>query len=153
MIELFFIQSMAFIMQPLLQASLGKPPHEQRSQVALDQHATLEDLALLQLLPSVDSTDLNTDHVLVTVLWREVSCSLCLLDPRVPGDGVLDVVASDIEARLAILQDACGIDLDVLVYAVDLAIELEGRFCLCVGGCVEDLVDVFYTAETVDCDL
>jgi hypothetical protein len=121
--------------------------------VALDKHTTLEDLALVQLLPSIDSTNLNADHVLVSVLGRKVTSSLGLLDPRVPGNGVLDVVAGNVKAGLAILKHACGVDLDVLVYAIDLSVELERGFCLCVGGGVEDLVDVFYAAETVDCDL
>lgn len=121
--------------------------------MALDKHTTFEDLTLVQLLPSIHGTDLNADHILVAVLWRKVAHGLGLLDPGVPGDGVLDVVASDVEARLAIFKNACGVDLDVLVYSVDLASELERRLCLCVGGRVEDLVDVFYAAETVDCDL
>lgn len=118
--------------------------------MALDQHTALEHLTLLQLLPSVDSTDLNADHVLVAVVRCKVAHGLGLLDPRVPGDGVLDVIASDVEARLAIFQDTRGVQLDVLVDTVHLAAELERGVRLRVGGGVEDLVDVLYAAKTVD---
>jgi len=118
--------------------------------VALDKHTSLEYLTLLQLLPSVDSTDLNTDHVLVAIVGCEIAHGLRLLDPRVPCDGILDVVAGDIKAWLSILQDACSVDFDVFVHTVNLAVELEDWLCLCVGRRVEDLVDIFYAAETVD---
>lgn len=122
----------------------------QHLEVAFNKHTTFEHLTLLKLLPSIDSTNLNADHLLIAVIRCEVGRSLCLLNPGIPGDSVLDIVTFDIEAWFAILQNACGINLDVLVYAIDLAIELEGRVRLCVSGCVENLVDVLYTSETVD---
>ena len=118
--------------------------------MALDQHTALEYLALIQLLPSVNSTDFDADHVLVAIVWCKVAHGLGLLDPGVPSDRVLDVIASDVEARLAVLQYARGVQLDVLVDTVDLAVELERGVCLGVGGGVEDLVDVLYAAKTVN---
>lgn len=75
------------------------------SKQGLYKHTTLPHLALLQLLPAIYGSDLDTDHVLVAVVRREVTHRLRLLDPRIPGDGVLDVVANDVKARLAVLKN------------------------------------------------
>jgi hypothetical protein len=127
--------------------------HTSRLQQALDQLTALPDLAFLQLLPAVHSANLDTDHGLVAVVWREVTHGLCLLDPRVPGDRVLDVVADDIEAGLAILEDGGRVLWDRLVDAVDFACELEGVVLLLVCACVEDLVDVLGARQAGDADL
>jgi len=73
------------------------------SQVALGDHATLERITRLQLLPSVHSTDFNADELLVCILRPEIAHGLCLFDPGVPHDGVFEVVADDVEAGLAVL--------------------------------------------------
>jgi hypothetical protein len=124
-----------------------------RSKQALDQLATLPNLALLQLLPPLDRANLDADHVLVAVVGREVAHSLCLLDPRVPGDCVLDVVADDVEAGHAVLEDGGCVLWDSLVDAVDLAGELDGVVLLLVGSRVEDLVDVLGARQAGDADL
>jgi hypothetical protein len=104
-------------------------------------------------LPAIHSSNLNADHLLVAIVWREVTHGLCLLDPRVPGDCVLDVVADDIEAGLAVLEDGGCVLWDRLVDAVDFARELEGIVLLLVCACVEDLVDVFGAGQAGDADL
>lgn len=113
---------------PRIAAGIFSSHKNNHLQVALNKHTAFEHLTLFQLLPSIDSANLNADHLLVAIIWGKVSHGFGLLDPRVPGDSVLDIVADNIEAWLAILQNACGIDLDVFVYSVDLAVELEGRF-------------------------
>ena len=110
--------------------------------MALSNHAALEGLAGLQLLPSVDSADLHADESLVRILRPEISGGLGLCDPRVPHDGVFEVVAGDVEEGLAVLQHGGGVLLDGLVDAVGLAGDLDRRVGLSVFGCVEDLVGV-----------
>ena len=73
--------------------------------MALDEHAALPDFALVQLCPAVDGANLNTHHVLVAVIGRKVAHGLGLFDPRIPGNGILDIVADDIETWLAIFDD------------------------------------------------
>jgi hypothetical protein len=121
--------------------------------MALRNHTTLESLTTLKLLPSVHSTDLNADELLVRILRPEISHGLRFLDPRVPHDGVFEVVADDIEAGLAVLQHRGGVLLDGLVDAVGLAGDLDRRVGLRVFGCVEDLVGVGRAAQAVDLDL
>lgn len=69
---------------------------------------TLEDLAALkgitglQLLPTIDGTRLHTDHILVAVLGLKIADAIRLLNPRVPDDGILQIVTNHIEPRLAV---------------------------------------------------
>jgi hypothetical protein len=121
--------------------------------VALRDHATLKGLSGLKLLPSVDSANLNTDESLVRVLRPEVSGSLCLLDPRVPHNSVFEVVADDVEERLAVLQHGSGVLLDRLVNTVGLASYGDRGVGLGVLGGIEDFVGVGCGAEAVDLDL
>jgi hypothetical protein len=125
-------------------------PH---SQMALADHAALESVTRLKLLPSVDSTDLNANELLVRILRPEIGHCLCLLDPRVPHHGVFEVVADDVEAGLAVLQHGGGVLLDGLVHTVGLAGDLDRRVGLSVFGGVEDLVGVGCAAQAVDLDL
>lgn len=110
---------------------------------ALDQHTTLPNLTLVQLLPSVNRANLYTDHGLVAIIRREVAHRLGLLDPRVPSNSVLNIVADDVEARLTVLQNRSSILRDGAVDAIDLACELERVVRLCVNRCVENLINVF----------
>ena len=124
-----------------------------RSKVALGNHAALESVASLQLLPSVDSANLHADESLVRILGPEVGGSLGLCDPRVPHNGVFEVVTGDVEEWLAVLQHRGGVLLDGLVDAVGLAGDGDGGIGLSVLGCIEDLVSVGSGAETVDLEL
>lgn len=121
--------------------------------MALDNHAALEGLAGLQLLPSIDSAHLHADEPLVRILRPEVGGSLGLCDPRVPHDGVFEVVAGDVKEGLAVLQHGGGILLDRLVDAVGFAVDGDGRVGLGVLSGIEDLVDVVCGAEAVDLEL
>jgi hypothetical protein len=121
--------------------------------MALRNHATLESLTPLQLLPPIHSTDLHADELLVRILRPEISHGLRLLDPGVPHNSVFEVVADDIEARLAVLQHGSGVLLDGFVDAVGLAGDLDRRVGLSVFGCVEDFVGVGRAAQAVDLDL
>lgn len=89
--------------------------------MALNNHAALERVTRVQLLPPIDRTHFHTHHVLVPVLRLEVSHAFCLLDPRVPDYGVDQVVADHIESWLAVLQDRGGVLLDGGVDAICLA--------------------------------
>ena len=89
--------------------------------MALHNHATLKRLTRLQLLPPINRTDLHTNHVLVSVLRLEVTHALRLLDPGIPDDAVFKIVADDVQARLAVLEDRCRGLLDRLVDAVSFA--------------------------------
>ena len=120
--------------------------------VALHNHTTLESLARLQLLPTIHRTNLYADHVLVPVLWLKVTHSLCLLDPGIPHHAVLEIVADDDKAWLAILEDRCCRLLNGLVDAVGLAGDCERGIRLLVLAGVEDFVDVGGAAEAVDGD-
>lgn len=121
--------------------------------MALHNHTTLKSLTTLQLLPAVDSADFDADEVLVRILGPEVSHRLGLLHPRVPHHGIFEVVADDVEERLAILQDGGGVLLDRLVDAIGLAGDFEGGVVLRVLGSVEDFVRVGCRAKAVDLEL
>lgn len=118
--------------------------------MALNNHTTLKGLTALQLLPPIDSADLNAHELFVRVLGPEVRHGLGLGDPRVPHDRVLEVVARDVEQRLAVLQHGGGVLLDGLVDAVGLAGDAKRRVGLRVLGGVEDFVRVGCGAEAVD---
>jgi hypothetical protein len=121
--------------------------------VAFGNHAALKGLASLQLLPSVDGADLHADKSLVRILGPEIGGSLGLCDPRVPHDGVFEVVAGDVEEGLAVLKHGGGILLDGLVDAVGLAGDGNGGVVLGVLGGIKHLVSVGSGAETVDLEL
>ena len=121
--------------------------------MALGNHAALEGLASLQFLPSVDCADLHADESLVCILRPEVGGSLGLRDPRVPHDGVFEIVAGDVEEGLAVLQHGGGVLLDGLVDAVGLAGNGDGGVGLGVLGGIEDLVSVGCGAKAVNLEL
>jgi hypothetical protein len=121
--------------------------------VALGNHAALKGLASLQLLPSVYSADFHADESLVRIFRPEIGGSLGLRDPRVPYDGVFEVVAGDVEEGLAVLKHGGGILLDGLVDAIGFAGDGDGGVVLGVLGGIEDLVGVRCGAETVDLEL
>jgi hypothetical protein len=123
------------------------------SDQALNCLSTLKHLALLQLLPPLHSTHLDTDHLLVALIRRKVAHSLCLLDPRVPHNGVLQVVAHNVEAGRAVLDNGCRALRDAGVDAVDFAGDLDGGVGLLVLCGIEDLVDVLDAEQAVDGDL
>jgi hypothetical protein len=137
----------------LLSGSCSIPDILSRSKVALGDHAALKGLASLQLLPSVDSANLDADEPLVRILGPEVGGGLGLCDPRVPHDGVFEVVAGDVEEGLAVLQHGGGVLLDGLVDAVGLAGDGDGGVGLGVFGGIEDLVSVGSGAKAVDLEL
>ena len=70
--------------------------------MTLEDLPALEGITGLQLLPSIDGTRLHTDHVLVAVLRFKIADAVRLLDPRVPNDRILQIVANHIETRLAV---------------------------------------------------
>ncbi|KAI7110340.1 galactose mutarotase-like protein [Hortaea werneckii] len=120
---------------------------------------TLKDLAALkritglQLLPTIDSTRLHTDHILVAVLGLEIADAIRLLNPRVPDDRILQIVTNHIETRLAVKQDRGSVLLNVLVDSVSLTGDTNGRVALSLLAGVEDLVDVVRAAEAIDLNL
>ena len=124
-----------------------------RSEMALGNHAALKGLASLQLLPSIDGTDLHADESLVRIFRPEIGGRLGLCDPWVPHDGVFEVVASNVEEGLAVLQHGGGVLLNGLVDAVSLAGDGNGGVVLGVLGGIEDLISVGSGAETVDLEL
>jgi hypothetical protein len=69
----------------------------------------LESVALLQLLPALDGTRLNTQHVLPTVLGRKVLDASGLVDPGVPNNDLVEVVTDDTVAGAAGLGDDDGV--------------------------------------------
>lgn len=121
--------------------------------MAPDNLPTLKSLSTLQLLPSIDCTHLDANHVLIAIIGRKVSNGLCLLDPRVPDNRVVDAVPLDVEVGLVVDDNGSGILLDRLVDTVGLAGDADGGVGLLVLGSVEDLVDVAFATETVDSDL
>lgn len=118
--------------------------------MTLDDLSALENLPWLQLRPPIHRPDLHTHHVLVPIFWLEVAHRLGLLDPRIPRYGVLEVVALDVEAGFAVVQDRGRVLLNRLVDAVDFAGDAEVGGRLLVFGCVEDFVDVGGAAEARD---
>lgn len=62
---------------------------------------TLKGITLLQLLPALDAAGLDAHHVLPAILGRKVLRRSRLVDPRVPDDHLIEVVAHDAEARFA----------------------------------------------------
>lgn len=113
-----------------------------RLQVALEDLASLEAILSFKGDPAVDSTCLDTDHVLVAVLGLEVGNGLGTLLPRVPNNSVLHVVSDDIEAGLVVDEDGGGVLGEGLVDAVDGALEAEFVTLGIVFSSVEDLVNV-----------
>ncbi len=111
-----------------MRASASPPSRTQLGQLkqTLDQHASFPHLALLHFLPAIDGTNLDTDHVLVTIIWREVTHCLGFLDPWVPCNSVFDSVTNDIKAGFAVFQNRCRVLLDILVDTVHFTSDLEG---------------------------
>ncbi len=104
---------------------------------------TLKSVALFQLLPAANTAGLDANHILPAILGLKVAHGGRLVDPRVPHNHVLEVVADEAEALPATLGDDDGV-LGALgrgVYAVRLAGEVDyASLCLC--PCAVDLVDV-----------
>lgn len=113
-----------------------------RLQVALEDLASLKAILSFKGDPAVNSTSLDTDHVLVAVLGLEVGNGLGALLPRVPNNSVLHVVSDDIEAGLVVDEDGGGVLGEGLVDAVDGALEAEFVTLGIVLSSVEDLVNV-----------
>jgi hypothetical protein len=111
-------------------------------QVALEDLTSLKAILSLKSDPAVDSTSLNTDHLLVTILGLEVSNGFGTFSPRVPDDSVLHVVSDNIETRLVIDEDGGCILSERLVDTVDGAFDTELVALGVVLGGIEDLVDV-----------
>lgn len=89
---------------------------------------SLERIASLQLLPALDTAGLNANHVLPAILGGEILGGGRLVDPGVPYDDLVEVVADDAEDRLAGAGDDDGV-LGALgrgVNAVGLAGESNG---------------------------
>lgn len=79
-------------------------------QQALHDLSTLPSLTTLKLDPAVHGTNLNAQHLLVTILWLKITHALCLLDPRVPDDGVGQIVTDDVESWLSAFENgSCGL--------------------------------------------
>lgn len=124
------------------------------SKMALEKLTSFENwVSTFQRLPAIDCTSLDADHVLVSVLGREVANGLRALLPRIPDDSVLKIVPDHIKGWLAIHKDGGSILLQGLVHAVGLSLEFElvtrsGEFRL-----VEELVIVLRACETSNGDL
>lgn len=65
----------------------------------------LESIARLQGLPALHTPGLDTDHVLVPVLGREIGHPLRFLDPGVPDNDVVQVIPHHAKHGLAPLLD------------------------------------------------
>lgn len=108
----------------------------------------LKGVALLQLLPSLDAARLDAEHAVPAVLGGKVPYGGRLVDPGVPDNDLVEVVADDTETLGAGLGDddwvlgtlGGGID------TVSLAGEGDGgRLCLLIGS---ELVDVSRVLKT-----
>lgn len=136
---------------PIMQSSIISRPI--RSQIALDELASFEHwITTFQGLPSIDRSNLDTDHVLVSVLGGEISDCLCALFPRVPDYRVLQVISDDVEAWLAIYEDRCSVLLERFVDSVCLTLDLEFVPGSVVFGHVENFVIIPRTCEASDSD-
>ena len=84
----------------------------------------------------------GTHHLLIPLLRLKVAHRFRLLNPRVPDNGVFEVVAHDVQRGLAVLDDGGGVLLDGGVDAVDFAGDREvwGALLGLLG--VEEFVDV-----------
>jgi hypothetical protein len=122
-------------------------------QVALKDLTSLKAILGLKSDPAIDSTSLNTDHLLVTILGLEVSDGFGTFSPRVPDDGVLHVVSDDIETGLVVDENGGCVLSERLVDAVDGAFDAELVALGVVLGGVEDLVNVSDARKASDLDL
>lgn len=112
-----------------------------------------KDIARCERLPAIHSAYLHAQHILVAVLGLKITHTLRLLDPRIPHDGVTEVLANDIEARLPVLHDRGGILLNGLVHTVRLASDADAGVVLLMLGCIKDFVDVGRSCQAIDGDL
>jgi hypothetical protein len=119
---------------------------------------TLKDLTSLKTIlgfksnPTINSTSLDTNHLLVTILGLEVGDGFGAFSPWVPDDCVLHVVSDDIETGLVVHEDGGCVLGEGLVDAVDGAFDAEVvAFGVVLGG-VEDLVGVSDAGEAGDLD-
>lgn len=110
-------------------------------------------ITLLQPLPPHDATGLDADHSLITVLGFKVAHASGLVNPGVPYNSVVQVIANDTEASLAFflhnkrVLGALGRRVD----AVSLARKgYSTRLCLCL--CAVDLVNVRGVFKACDFD-
>lgn len=115
--------------------------------MALHNLPALERITGLQLLPSLDSPNLDTEHLLIPILGLEIPHTIRLLNPRVPHHRVFKVVARDVEACLPALDNGRGVDFDRFVHTVHFAGDAHVGVGLLVLGGVEDLVDVRDASE------
>ena len=129
---------------------LPPPADGVSNSVTFDQLSALENVTRLQLLPPIDGTDFNAEHILVSVLGLKIAHAFRLLDPRVPHHRILEVVPSDVQVRLSTLNDGSGILLYRLVHTIDLASDRNTRCCLLVLVGIEHLVDIRHTTQSVD---
>jgi hypothetical protein len=60
-------------------------------------------------LPALDGTGLNTEHVLPAILGGKVLDAGRLIDPRVPDNNLVEVVADNAETRASGLGDDNGV--------------------------------------------
>ena len=123
------------------------------SKIALHDLTSRPSILAIKRLPSVDSAHLHTDHVLVSVLWREVAHAGCFGLPWVPNHGILQVLPDHVERWLSVDLDRGGVLLDRLVDAVYLSSEADLIALRTVLRCIEHLVDVLCACETGDCGL
>ncbi|KAI6756616.1 hypothetical protein HG530_011214 [Fusarium avenaceum] len=68
-----------------------------------------ESVTLVKLLPALDGTGLNTEHVLPAILGRKVLDAGRLIDPRVPDNNLVEVVADNAETWASGLGDDNGV--------------------------------------------
>lgn len=121
-------------------------------QIALQHLTSFKAILCLKRNPAIDRASLNADHLLPAVLGLKVGNSLRALLPRVPDNGVVDVISDDVETRLVVDEDRSGVLLEAFVDTVDLAFEAEFVAWGVVFGGVEDFVDVSETCEAGDLD-
>jgi hypothetical protein len=113
----------------------------------------LKSISLVQLLPSTDTARLNANHILPPILWLKVAHTGRLVDPRVPDNHVVQVVADQAEALSAAFCDYDWVlgALGWCIYTVRLAREVDHTSLrLCLGAV--NLVDVGSVFETGDFD-
>lgn len=118
-----------------------------------DDLGTLKGVTRLDLLPALDGTGLDAEHVFVAVVRGEVGDGGGLVGPGVPDDNVVEIVADDRVDGPAVLEDddrglrAGGGRVDSVRLGGDG--DVAG---LRLGGAGVNLVGVGSGVEALDCD-
>ena len=124
-----------------------------KSSIAPQHLPSLKRLARLQLLPAAHAASLDAEHVLPAVGRAKVRHRRRFGGPRVPDDGVVELVADDVEAGPVVFAHGGGVLGDFVVDAVCFGGDAEGGRGLGGGAGVEDFVGVGRAKQASDGDL